>query len=320
MPAQILDGKKLAAEIQDELRVQVANLISDGGGVPCLAAVLVGENPASEVYVRNKRLACERVGIESVLQRLPANASQEELLSLVARLNKSRDRPVHGILVQLPLPAQIDTARVLSAVSPLKDVDAFHPENVGLLVQGQPRFLPCTPYGVQQLLVRNGIEVGGRHVVVVGRSDIVGKPMANMLLQRGKGADATVTVCHSRTPDLGAITRQADILIVAIGRAQARHRRDGQAGGCGRRCGHEPDGREALWRRGLRRGSGSGGLDYAGAWRGRAVDGHDAPGQYAARGGIRCRKRLIPTQQGDRAGIVHRDSLFLLTVRTALLL
>ncbi len=220
MPAQILDGKKLAAEIQDELRVQVANFISDGGGVPCLAAVLVGENPASEVYVRNKRLACERVGIESVLHRLPAGATQEELLSLVARLNKSRDRPVHGILVQLPLPAQIDTARVLHSVSPKKDVDAFHPENVGLLVQGQPRFLPCTPYGVQQLLVRNGIEVGGKHVVIVGRSDIVGKPMANMLLQRGQGADATVTVCHSRTPDLGAVTRQAEILIVAIGRAR----------------------------------------------------------------------------------------------------
>ncbi len=127
---------------------------------------------------------------------------------------------MHGILVQLPLPEQIDTARVLHSVSPRKDVDAFHPENVGLLVQGQPRFLPCTPYGVQQLLVRNGIEVGGKHVVVVGRSDIVGKPMANMLLQRGKGADATVTVCHSRTPDLGAITRQAEILIVAIGRAR----------------------------------------------------------------------------------------------------
>ena len=170
------------------------------------------------------------MGIESVLHRLPASATQEELLSLVARLNKSRDRPVHGILVQLPLPAQIDTARVLHSVSPKKDVDAFHPENVGLLVQGQPRFLPCTPYGVQQLLVRNGIEVGGKHVVVVGRSDIVGKPMANMLLQRGQGADATVTVCHSRTPDLGAVTRQAEILIVAIGRAEACHRRNGQAG------------------------------------------------------------------------------------------
>jgi methylenetetrahydrofolate dehydrogenase (NADP+)/methenyltetrahydrofolate cyclohydrolase len=220
MPAQILDGKKLAAQIQDELRKQVASFVGGGRPAPCLAAVLVGENPASEVYVRNKRLACERVGIESVLHQLPATATQEELLSLVARLNKSEDHTVNGILVQLPLPAHIDTARVLSAVSPLKDVDAFHPENVGLLVQGQPRFLPCTPYGIQQLLVRNGIEIGGKHVVVVGRSDIVGKPMANMLLQRGKGADATVTVCHSRTPDLGAVTRQADILIVAIGRAR----------------------------------------------------------------------------------------------------
>jgi methylenetetrahydrofolate dehydrogenase (NADP+)/methenyltetrahydrofolate cyclohydrolase len=154
------------------------------------------------------------------LHRLPENVSQDELMALVGRLNKGKDAPVHGILVQLPLPPQIDTTRILHAVSPLKDVDAFHPENVGLIVQGTPRFLPCTPYGIQQLLVRNKIEIAGRHVVVVGRSDIVGKPMANMLLQRGAGADATVTVCHSRTADLPKITRQADILIVAIGRAK----------------------------------------------------------------------------------------------------
>lgn len=220
MPAQILDGKALASQIQDEIRDQVAEFIQEDGAVPCLAAVLVGENPASEVYVRNKRLACERVGIESRLQRLPENVSQDELMALVGRLNKSKDFPVNGILVQLPLPQHIDTTRILHAVSPLKDVDAFHPENVGLIVQGAPRFLPCTPYGVQQLLVRNKIEIAGRHVVIVGRSDIVGKPMANMLLQRGAGADATVTVCHSRTADLPAITRQADILIVAIGRAK----------------------------------------------------------------------------------------------------
>jgi methylenetetrahydrofolate dehydrogenase (NADP+)/methenyltetrahydrofolate cyclohydrolase len=220
MPAQLLDGKALAAQIQDEIRVQVAEFIEEDGVIPCLAAVLVGENPASEVYVRNKRLACERVGIESQLHRLPADVSQDDLLALVGRLNKSKDASVHGILVQLPLPGHIDTSRILHAVSPLKDVDAFHPENVGLLVQGTPRFLPCTPYGIQQLLVRNQIEIAGKHVVVVGRSDIVGKPMANMLLQRGTGADATVTVCHSRTTNLPAITCQADILIVAIGRAQ----------------------------------------------------------------------------------------------------
>ncbi len=220
MPAQILDGKALAAQIQAEIRDQVAEFILEDGIVPCLAAVLVGEDPASEVYVRNKRTACERAGIEGRLHRLPEDVSQDDLMALIGRLNKSKDAAVHGILVQLPLPKHIDTARILHAVSPLKDVDAFHPENVGLIVQGTPRFLPCTPYGVQQLLVRNNIEIAGRHVVIVGRSDIVGKPMANMLLQRGAGADATVTVCHSRTADLPAITRQADILIVAIGRAR----------------------------------------------------------------------------------------------------
>ena len=218
MTAMLLDGKALAREIQAELAEQTQEFTSSTGVVPCLAAVLVGEDPASEVYVRNKRLACERAGIEGQLHRLPASASQSELLALVEQLNA--DPLVHGILVQLPLPKQIDTERVLRTVSPLKDVDAFHPENVGLLVQGQPRFLPCTPHGVQQLLVRKGIETAGRHVVIVGRSDIVGKPLANMLVQRGPGGDATVTVCHSRTTDLPAITRQADILIVAIGRAR----------------------------------------------------------------------------------------------------
>ncbi len=218
MPATLLDGKALAAQIQAELTAQVAEFVGRGGAVPTLAAVLVGEDPASEVYVRNKQLACQRVGMNSQLHRLPATASTDELLSLVAMLNASNDPPVHGILVQTPLPPQVDTSRVLSAVDPLKDVDAFHPENVGLIVQGRPRFLPCTPHGVQQLLVRNGIEIAGRHAVVVGRSDIVGKPMALMLMQRGAGADATVTVCHSRTRDLAEITRQADILIVAIGK------------------------------------------------------------------------------------------------------
>jgi len=226
--AQILDGKALAATIQQELAVQTAEFQRSRGIVPCLAAVLVGDDPASEVYVRNKQLACGRVGIDSQLHRLPANTSTDELLSLVARLNEAngknasdaKNSPVHGILVQTPLPPQVDTSRVLSAVSPQKDVDAFHPENVGLLVQGRPRFLPCTPHGIQQLLRRNGISVAGRHAVVVGRSDIVGKPMALLLMQRGEGGDATVTVCHSRTPNLPEITRTADILIVAIGRAR----------------------------------------------------------------------------------------------------
>jgi methylenetetrahydrofolate dehydrogenase (NADP+)/methenyltetrahydrofolate cyclohydrolase len=215
--ATILDGKKLAQQIQGELTEEVAEFIENNSETPTLAAVLVGEDPASEVYVRNKRLACERVGIESRLHRLPPDVSQDDLLALVTKLNKAKDEPVHGILVQLPLPRHIDALRVLHAISPLKDVDGFHPENVGRLVQGHPRFAPCTPLGIQQLLVRNKIEIAGRRVVVVGRSDTVGKPLALMLMQRGEGGDATVTVCHSRTKDLAEVTRQADILIVAIG-------------------------------------------------------------------------------------------------------
>jgi methylenetetrahydrofolate dehydrogenase (NADP+) / methenyltetrahydrofolate cyclohydrolase len=218
--ATILDGKALAAAIQQELTAEVAAFVRQSGIRPCLAAVLVGDDPASEVYVRNKQLACERVGIESQLHRLPAETTTEAVLKLVTQLNAATDPPVHGILVQTPLPRQVDTSRVLSTVDPAKDVDAFHPENVGLIVQGRPRFLPCTPHGIMELLRRNGIQVAGRHAVVVGRSDIVGKPMALLLMQRGEGADATVTVCHSRTPNLGEITRQADILIVAIGRAR----------------------------------------------------------------------------------------------------
>ena len=216
MTAQILDGKKLAKQIQAELTEEVAEFIENNVEVPVLAAVLVGEDPASEVYVRNKRLACEQVGIESKLYRLPADISQDDLLALITKLNKAKDEPVHGILVQLPLPAHIDSTRVLQAISPIKDVDGFHPDNVGRMVQGHPRFLPCTPLGIQQLLVRNNIPISGRRVVVVGRSDSVGKPLAIMLMQRGADADATVTVCHSRTPNLAEVTREADILIVAI--------------------------------------------------------------------------------------------------------
>jgi methylenetetrahydrofolate dehydrogenase (NADP+)/methenyltetrahydrofolate cyclohydrolase len=216
MTAQLLDGKPLAERIQNELADEVAKFAATSGVTPCLAAVLVGDNPASQVYVRNKQLACQRVGITSQLHRLAASATTAELLSLVERLNA--DQAVHGILVQTPLPPQIDSSRVVSAVSPLKDVDAFHPENVGLVTLGRPRFFPCTPYGIRQLLLSNNIPTIGRHAVVVGRSDIVGKPMALMLLDKGPMGDATVTVCHSRTPNLAEITRQADILIAAIGR------------------------------------------------------------------------------------------------------
>ena len=182
MSAEILDGKAIAQQIKDELAIEVAEFIHNNAVVPCLAAVLVGEDPASQVYVRNKQRACDKVGIDSQLHRLPTTASEDELLELIARLNKSTD--VHGILVQLPLPKQINTTRVLDAVSAWKDVDAFHADNVGRMVQGRPRYLPCTPHGVQQILHRCQIPVSGKHVVIVGRSDIVGKPLAMMLVQR----------------------------------------------------------------------------------------------------------------------------------------
>ncbi len=216
MTAAILDGKALSEQLRAEIAQEAATLRTATGVVPCLAAVLVGDNNASQVYVRSKQRACEKAGIASQLHRLSADATGKQLLELIDRLNC--DTAVHGILVQLPLPKQIDEPRVLEAVHPLKDVDAFHPENVGRIVQGRPRFLPCTPHGIQQLLLRNNIPIAGSNVVVVGRSDIVGKPMAVMLMQRNRDADATVTVCHSRTRDLPAVTRSADILIVAIGR------------------------------------------------------------------------------------------------------
>ena len=220
MTARVLDGKAIAKTIEAELTEEVADFVENNGVAPCLAAVLVGEDPASQVYVKNKRLACERIGIDSRLHRLPAGTTQEELLQLVAQLNE--DEEVHGILVQLPLPQQIRASKVLDAVHPLKDVDCFHPENVGLLSQGRPRFLPCTPHGCLQILHRSGIEVAGKHAVVVGRSDIVGRPLATLLSLKesplGKqNANATVTLAHSRTADLPAIARQADILIAAIG-------------------------------------------------------------------------------------------------------
>ena len=220
MSAELLDGKAIANEIKQELGEEVAKFIEDTSVVPCLAAVLVGEDPASQVYVRNKQRACERVGIDSQLHRLPAETTQAELLDLVDQLNASSE--VHDILVQLPLPGHIDATKVLDAIDPAKDVDAFHPDNVGRIAQGRPRFLPCTPHGVQQILHRSNIPVSGQHVVVVGRSDIVGKPLAMMLVQRDStlgsaAANATVTVCHSRSKELSAITREADILVAAVG-------------------------------------------------------------------------------------------------------
>lgn len=214
----LLDGKKLAQTMQAEIAAEVAELAKARGVRPGLAAVLVGDNPASQIYVRNKRKACEKVGMESWLHELPASTTQTELLDLVGKLN--RDSRVHGILVQLPLPKQIEEAAVIKAVAAQKDVDGFGPENLGLLAAGFPRFLPCTPHGVQQLLLRNGIGIDGAHVVIVGRSNIVGKPLALILMQKATGANATVTVCHSKSKDIGSLTRQADIVVVAIGQAR----------------------------------------------------------------------------------------------------
>jgi len=203
-------------KIQSELAVAAAELYSTRKIKPGLAAVLVGNNPASQVYVRNKQKACEKAGFESWLHHLDEHTSQEKLLELIHQLNK--DSRVHGILVQLPLPKHIHTDTVLDAVTALKDVDGFGPDNLGLLTSGRPRFLPCTPHGVFVMLQRYNIPVSGKHVVVLGRSTIVGKPMGLILLQNG--VDATVTICHSKTANLKEITRQADILVAAIGRAE----------------------------------------------------------------------------------------------------
>jgi len=223
MPAAILDGKSIAKQIREEIAADVTKFSDETGVAPALATVLVGDDPASEVYVRNKQRACQKAGMRGVHIPLPAATTQAELLELIKKLNE--DDAIHGILVQLPLPDGLNDQPVLDAIHPLKDVDCFHPHNVGLLAQGRGRFFPCTPHGIVQLLHRSGVEAAGKHVVILGRSDIVGKPMAMLLVQRnsplGPGAaNATVTICHSRTPDLPSITRQADILIAAIGRAK----------------------------------------------------------------------------------------------------
>jgi len=218
MSAKRLDGKELGRTMRGEVAATVAARV--GKRPPGLAAVLVGEDPASQVYVRNKRKACEEAGLASWLHPLPASTSQEELLSLVEKLNT--DPAVHGILVQLPLPKSIDEDAVIRAIHPAKDVDCFHPENLGRLAAGHPRYYPCTPHGVIHLLERNAIPLSGKEVVVVGRSNIVGKPLALMLMQKKTaanpaGCDATVTVAHTRTKDLAAVCRRADVLIAAAG-------------------------------------------------------------------------------------------------------
>lgn len=214
--AVILDGKKIASEIKTELRENIQKLKSEGKPVPGLVAILVGENPASKVYVSSKSRDCEEIGIKSKVVSLPENTTEKELLDLIKKYNNEPE--YHGILVQLPLPDHIDENRVIETIDPLKDVDGFHPQNVGNLVIGKNTFYPCTPYGIMEILKRYQIETQGKHVVVVGRSNIVGKPIANMMLQKKKGANSIVTVCHSAAEDLSRYTKDADILIAAIGK------------------------------------------------------------------------------------------------------
>lgn len=213
--ANIIDGKQVAADIRADLKAEVASL-KEKGIVPGLGVILVGEDPASRSYVTAKEKACKEAGIYSDDNHLPADTSSEELLKLIGRMNE--DPKIHGILVQLPLPKHMDEREMIRTVLPEKDVDGFHPVNVGKMVLGEKAFLSCTPYGILKLLEKSGTETKGKHVVVVGRSNIVGKPIANMLLQKKEGANATVTVCHTGTPDIGQFSRQADILIVAAGR------------------------------------------------------------------------------------------------------
>lgn len=213
MSAQILDGKALAAEIRSEVKTQVAALAEKGVST-ALAVILVGDDSASQVYVRNKIKACADTGIRSLEFRMPAETTQQQLLAKIAELNA--DESVDGILVQLPLPKPINTDAVISAIDPAKDVDGFHVANAGALVTGKQGFVPCTPFGVMRLIEKSGVNPRGKSAVIVGRSNIVGKPMALLLL----AADATVTVAHSRTPDLSAVTRNADILVAAVGRAK----------------------------------------------------------------------------------------------------
>lgn len=215
--AKIIDGKAIAQQMQEEMRVQVAEL-KQKGIIPGLAAVLVGDDPASHTYVRNKERACERIGIYSDVNRLPASTSEEDLLALVDELNQNKK--IHGILVQLPLPDHFNEGKVLLKIDPDKDVDGFHPVNVGKMVVGQPVFLPCTPHGCKVLLERSGIKTKGKHLVILGRSNIVGKPLANIMVQKKEGADCIVTVCHTAAEDLSYYTKQADILVVAAGRAK----------------------------------------------------------------------------------------------------
>ena len=219
MTAQLIKGAEIAAQIREELKKEIADLKSKHNVVPGLATVLVGADPASQVYVGAKEKTTKELGIYSERYDLPEKTAQKELIALIDKLNKNQK--IHGILVQLPLPKHLNEEEVLYAIDPKKDVDGFHPVNVGKLMIGEPDYMPCTPAGIQQLLIRSGTKIEGAEVVVVGRSNIVGKPIANILLQKKPGANATVTVCHTGTRDIAFHTRRADILIVAAGRPKA---------------------------------------------------------------------------------------------------
>jgi methylenetetrahydrofolate dehydrogenase (NADP+) / methenyltetrahydrofolate cyclohydrolase len=218
VPAEILDGRALAQQVRTQVAVEAGELASRTGVVAGLAVVLVGDDPASLVYVRNKESACKSAGMKGTVLRLPAVATQAEVLATIDRLND--DPTVHGILVQLPLPSAIDTRTVVQRLAPIKDVDGLHPFNLGLLAEGCPRYVPCTPLGVRELLIHARVETRGANAVVLGRSQLVGKPMSLLLLQKGEGGDATVTVCHTATRDAATIARQADILVVAMGQPE----------------------------------------------------------------------------------------------------
>ena len=219
MPARLLDGKALALRVREGVAADVTRLKEERGVTPGLAVVLIGEDPASQVYVRNKERACKAAGMNGRVLRLPAGSSQTALLDVIDGLNV--DANVHGVLVQLPLPGGFDERSVIERVDPMKDVDGFHPENVGLLAIGSPRFVPCTPLGVRELLIDAGVETRGARAVVLGRSQVVGKPMAMLFLRKGPGGDATVTVCHTGTRDVAAVCREADILVAAVGRPES---------------------------------------------------------------------------------------------------
>lgn len=215
---QLLDGKKIASEIRKELKEKIDDLKSKGRAVPGLVAILVGENPASQIYVASKSKACEEIGMKTKVEKLPSTLSEKELISIIEKYNS--DSEYHGILVQLPLPKHINENKIIEAISPKKDVDGFHPMSVGNLVIGKETFVSCTPAGIQELLKRYYINTRGKHVVVVGRSNIVGKPIANLLLQKNDYANSIVTVCHSAASDISYYTKQADILIAAIGQPE----------------------------------------------------------------------------------------------------